>query len=428
MQSHNPVLSSIFEQKGAPRKLLKKDWSAEEKAWRANMDQFVALISSANPDCAHNFLKKKEDIAEVCVIINQDKAGESVIDPLAKTPSPAQPKDVPMTTDLDDIFDVPSVPPKTEEPKKEEPKAAAPKEDVFASADKESVASGFPPEKHKDPAPPKEEKEEPAEEKHKTKAPLTDLCEGFRASEFQEKVMSVVEAIMESTPDADLDQMADSIDDYVVRISVDAYRSDLDSISNHIAEVQAKRDAVVSCLIKLSAIYIAIEEALEFAVQIGVSCSVASNRERRVSEVHYMASDLFKRYTRIKHLNDQYERLYKHLGSQNEALSRLMTAQIERAKAVFMGNQRHGEYQNFVKEQEKPEVRQAPTASIDVQKAAENIQLPFEKEESKTVADFISAPVKAKDSQAVEGLSGLETFNAAPVKAKEKYKKGVVEW
>lgn len=430
----NPLLASIVEQPVPQRKMLKKDWSAEEKAWRANIGQFVGMISSANHECCAHEKKeeKKEDSVKLDVIIKHDKAGESVVDPLAKTPkSPAQPKDVPMTTDIDDLFGLPSeTPKKTEEPKTE------PKADVFASAGKESSVDGFPPE------PPKATVSEPVaekpdEDKHKTKPIPNDLslCEGFRANDFQTKVMSVVESILATTPTADLEQMADSIDDYRVTISVDAYRSDLDSISNHIAEVQAKRDSVVSCLIKLSATSLALDEVLDFAVNIGVSCSTASNRERRVSEVHYMAADLFKRYVHVKHLHDSYDKLYRHLGSQMEALSRLLTAQIERAKSVYMGSQRHSELQEVAKQSESP--RQTPVVSIDMQKEVERVRVEENLLQTSHAAvaetafpfDSGAAPVPApaKVTQAVEGLSGLETFSAAPVK-KDKFRKGVVEW
>jgi len=420
----NPVLASIIE---PPRSQngLKKDWAIEEKAWREGVGTFLQMILHANVDCA----EKKKDLVDNGVII-KEKAGEPVVGPLAEQALPKQPslpKEMKMTTDLDEIFgfaETPKQAKQLEEPKKEDLTA-------IAEASQESAFKDFPPTAKvsepvvaQEPAPVKEETKQ---EKHETtKAPSEiTLCEGFDEKTFKAKVMSVVDAILATTPEIDMEQMADSIDDYGVTISVDAYRSDLDTIANHIAEIQAKRDSIIGPLIKLSSTTLAIDEVLEFVVNIGVSCSSASNRERRTSEVHYMAGDLFKRYVHVKHLHDQYDKMYRHLGSQIDSLSRLLTAQIERAKAVYLGNQRHNdlrEARDVSEGKVSPQPTPSTTLDLDAEiqrvQAAEPPQIPFD----------VDTKIPSKPTQVAGGLSSLETFSAAPVKSLEKFKKGVIEW
>ena len=420
----NPVLASIIEPPKAQR-LLKKDWAVEEKSWREGVDAFLEMIKHANGSCAKEKKEeKKQELVDNGVII-KEKAGEPVVGPLAEQAlptQPTQPKDTKMTTDLDDLFGPPSEKPKqTEEPKKEEPKP-----EPFAAAGKESTFKDFPPTQVvQEPAPvlPAPIKEEPKEKHEQTKVPSEiTLCEGFDEKTFKAKVMSVVESILATTPEIDMQQMADSIDDYSVTISVDAYRSDLDTIANHIAEIQAKRDSIIGPLIKLSSTMMAIDEVLDFVINIGVSCSSASNRERRTSEVHYMAGDLFKRFVNVKHLHDQYDKMYRHLGSQMEALSRLLTAQIERAKAVYLGNQRHNDLREASEFSKAPTPPKETTVDLDVEiqrvQAAEPQPLPFD----------VDTKTPSKPTQIANGLSSLETFSAAPVKSLEKFKKGVIDW
>jgi len=406
------------------------DWSAEEKAWKDGIQGFLLQIEQANPDLrAHQKSEeKKEEDVKIGVIIKEDKAGEPVVGPLANTqPQPPRPKDQKMANDYEDLFGPPTSSSKQEEPKKkEEPK----KEEVFASSGKDSKFENFPPVA---PAAPVivEEKQAPKAEKTKINESIS-LCDGFDETTFKTKVMSVVEAVMAQTPELDLDQMQDSVGDYIVSISVDAYRSDLDSISNHIAEIQAKRDSIISPLIKLSSTLLAMDEVLDFAINIGVSCSSASNRERRVSEVHYMTGDLFKKYTRVKHINEQYDKIYRHLGSQMEALSRLLTAQIERAKQVYLGSQRHEDLKAASQLHEKGMVSSQGGQMTSLNLDDEIKRMASEAKEDPPAAPQmpfdIDAKTPSKPTQAVDEMGGLETFSAAPVKKFEKFKKGVVEF
>jgi hypothetical protein len=428
----NPILASIIDHPKPQGTILKKDWSIEEKAFKEGVQSFLAMIEPANSICAHKKTEKNLQEQAVSDVIIKTEAVEPVVGPVAKmqpeAPEAQMPKEVQMTTDLDDLFGLPS---KNEETKKEEPKKEeTKKEEVFASAGKESSFENFPPAAPAvEPAPAKQSEPAPAKSE-RTKAPSEiSLCDGFDAATFKSKVMVLVDSILETTPDIDLEQMQGSIDEYSVNISVDAYRSDIDSIANHIAEIQAKRDSIISPLIKLSATVLAMDETLDFVVNIGVSCSSASNRERRVSEVHYMAGDLFKKFMRVRHLHDQYDKMYRHLGSQMEALSRLLTAQIERAKQVYLGNQRHSDLKEL---HEKRMVSKAPIehTSLDytqeINRMAEESKLM--KQESPQMPFDVDAKTPSKPTQAVEGLSELETFSAAPVKPLEKFKKGVIEW
>jgi len=426
----NPLVASMTEEKVQRQPLLRKDWSSEEASWKKNHGAFLESIALANKDVQEK-KEKKAGVVESGVII-KEQAGEPVAGSLAHEKEKDQ-KDRKMPA-YDEFDEALGLVPKDPEPEAEKDDA------VFASAEKSSVDFPLAEVEDQKPAEKEQPKKEPKPEKAKKKALPGDvaLCEGFDKKTFKEQIMSVADSILVMAPKVDLDEMTEALDQYSAKISVDAYRSDLDTISYHIAEVQAKRDSIIGPLTKLSALNIAYDEVLDFVTHIGLACSAASNRERRLAEVKYMSEDLFTKFVQIQQLYDSYDKINRHLTAQMDALSRLMTAQIEKAKSAHIGAQRHAELKESagygggsgwatdVNQANKPLTGPSgPCASVDVVKEAERIEIPSS---NKTELDL--SPTPKKETQASSGLSGLESFSAAPVKpsSKDLFKKGIQSW
>lgn len=315
------MFSEIYKKNNVVKKrLLKSDWSKEESEWDKNLSIFLESIKDANT------IVKKDNVSiikENSIVLKNEHT-----DTVSTIIEPTISKEVIVDNKEFDFLDF------NDTTKEDVDISKAHTDDVKTSSNAKN--------EHIDLL--KEEQEQLFNEKNNSvnNSIVSDtikddkLIEGFNVELFQLKIKSIADEILKNTPKIELEEMSSQLPEFTVKLNLDEYRENPDIIADYLIEVQSKKDALSSHLIKLSALHTSIDQAMDFVVNMGVSCSSASNKERRVAQVHYMIKDLFILYVNVQQVLDSYERTNKHLYGQTETLSRLLTAQIERSRVSFL--------------------------------------------------------------------------------------------
>lgn len=315
------------------RRFLKRDWSAVEKAFKEGIPAFVACLpqSQVSDGHAHSEGVQAQEFAPIVNEV-QKKSEEIPSKPKGqhaedveysnvKAPKEgalasqlAQPKEKCLSTQtdaFDDIFGTPS----PTEPKKEQPKPEV--GDVFASAESQQYI----------------EISQPADVPCK---PNKKACEedpfthGFDLAKFAD-VKRIAEGILtKATHKIDLDNLDKEYKEYAVEYSIDAYRANADTLSEHMANTQSKKDRVNTVLIELTSLKESYGAAEDMYESFGSLCSSASSKEKREAQVKYQLRDFYTKLAHVERLHAMYEQAERGLNRQIETLSRLLGIHLAR--------------------------------------------------------------------------------------------------
>lgn len=307
------------------RRYLRADWSAEENRFREGLPKFLSAIAMGNPWVeAHvpwnslatldvekngripekNMQVQKECVPSLVESRTEKKSeaperGDSGLQPT----QPAQPKEyrLPASPSSPNSF--------LELPKPQ-------KEGVFAPGGDDRAAS----------------MEDPfsAAETNKTafelpSSPSTpNFMEGFNYEQFRE-AQQVANSILKGIADIDVDQIQARIPEYVVRLDLDAHRENPDVLADSMVEIQAKKDSLHAELLRLIPVVERLEHAITYLLDLGIICSTASSREKRIAQVKYLIRELMIKHATIESVYEALDKTYKHLLNQSDTVSRIIT-------------------------------------------------------------------------------------------------------
>lgn len=245
--------------------------------------------------------------------------------PSAKPAAPSKP--IQSTTDEDDLFGAPISGIEADEMKPEPAKptlepAKASKPEVKAPL---AAAPAITPTPTAAPAK-KEESEEPMEM----------ALEGFGLEEFK-PIQDTVNELLASTKKADLDLIVNELPNYAVEMSLDSFRKNPDILSDKIIQVQAKQDSLHALMMMIGPELSTLIEAWDYIDKVGQNFSNASNREKRAAQAKILMKDLWERFVMVKRVHQSLDKAYKHLESQFNMLSRLITCSQDRNREVSRG-------------------------------------------------------------------------------------------
>lgn len=151
-----------------------------------------------------------------------------------------------------------------------------------------------------------------------------EAMEGFDADRF-EHVKATVAEMLEGCPDIDLDRLLNALSEYSVSLDLDYLRENPHVLTDKLLEIQAKRDTLHAQILRLSPLVVSMRHASEYFNSVGVTCSTASSREKRLAQVNFIISDFLIRLSKVDRTNTSVEHTFKHLADQYELCSRLIT-------------------------------------------------------------------------------------------------------
>lgn len=319
-----------------PRRFLAGDWSESERRFRENHCAFMQMIKCVNPQAPpidhineENLDKNEEmqvpaatdfslSIENKNIDDRRDSLNEGVEYKRDETPKDgnAAPKEGKMMDILDELLSGSSQdePPKVQKETSSQESAG----DILDINTKNECS------------PVVDKKEQPNED--------TLPIDEFNHDKFN-KVKVYILRIMENVDEQKVENWMDSVVGYSMNLVLDEQRVRPEILADTLVKVQANKDTVHSILLEMVKSVRWMKEAEEFIKTSGASCSKAGSDSKRIGDVRLVFPEFFFLLAKVEATFDLYERTYRHLCNQADAVSRLVTTQQNemRYKDIFTG-------------------------------------------------------------------------------------------
>mgnify|MGYP000552798265 CR=1 FL=1 len=147
---------------------------------------------------------------------------------------------------------------------------------------------------------------------------------GFDFEAFQE-VVDTANQMLARLPEFDLDSLMNSLGEYSVNLDLDYLRENQHILSDRLLEIQAKRDSMFSATLRLTPLVASMKSAYNYYMDVGVSCSTESSREKRLAQMMKAIPQFLIRYSDVNRTKESVDHAFQHLEGQYECISRLIT-------------------------------------------------------------------------------------------------------
>jgi len=285
------------------KKLLRDDWSEQERRFKDNVKSFVDSIEVANPLVVEYPEKAKSQGDPVQSVANSPEKNEKK--------SPEKKESGGAFVESISRADAPQEVPRPAEPAEPEPAEPA----------KQTEPKDVPNPKTPEPASEDWISSEP--QNPTKKGPLPSFSD-FDAEGF-EREMAKMSDVIERVKSFDLSHYAQQIGTFGVHVDLDAHRENPEVIASAFTLIYGAYTTVHARLMELLPIRHRIDSVVDYLTDIGVAFSKASNKERRMGQVKLALGDLIQLQDDVREVCDSYERTCKHLLSQHDMVSRLFT-------------------------------------------------------------------------------------------------------
>lgn len=158
-----------------------------------------------------------------------------------------------------------------------------------------------------------------------------EAMEGFDVDRF-EHVMGTVNRMLAGLPNVDLDKLLNSLGEYSVCLDLDHMREQPNILTDKLLEIQAKRDSLHSRTMQLTPLFHSMKHAADYFESVGINCSVASSKEKRLAQIKFHEPDFWVRLSNVNRTKASVEQTFQHLEGQYECISRLITGAQLKAK------------------------------------------------------------------------------------------------
>lgn len=310
---------------------LRSDWSREEQRFRAGLQNFWADIEVANhqihnpqyaysveekvgaevvevkevPNIVQNSAKKLQDDAARPVESN-NVAGTNSVPPTIR---PSQPKEPVLTIPAIDPFDsiIESNSPKNYSKTSED--------DFFQTKAAIQPAKETKPAVATDPFDTSDVPAKPAS---------NDAMDGFDTARFNQ-MMATINRMLAGLPNVDLDKILNSLGEFSVCLDLDHLRENPSVLTDKLLEIQAKRDTLHAQTLQLTPLHHSMKHAADYFESVGVNCSVASSKEKRLAQLKFYEPNFWIRLSNVNRTKATVDQTFLHLEGQYECISRLIT-------------------------------------------------------------------------------------------------------
>lgn len=282
------------------RKLLRDDWSEEERRFKENVKSFVDSIEVGNPLVPKYQAKKANPQGDHVQSVENSREKNDKKSPEKKESGGAFVESIP---GADAPMEVP-------EPAVPEPARPA------RPAEPKDVPNPKPPQ----PANEDWISSEPQIPVDKKQPSFSDFdAEGFKSE--MEKMSDVIDRVRSF----DLSHYVSQIGSFGVHVDLDAHRENPDVIAEAFTRIYGAYTTAHARLMEILPIRHRIDSVVDYLTDVGVAFSKASNKERRTGQVKLAIGDLVQLQDDVREVCDSYERTCKNLLAQHDMVSRLFT-------------------------------------------------------------------------------------------------------
>lgn len=178
-------------------------------------------------------------------------------------------------------------------------------------------------------------------------------------------------------------------------------KDDPSALSDKLQEVQAKRNALYTVRAKIMPAIIAAEKAEEWLLSAGMDCSHAKSADKRESQIRCAAPEFFKHLAKIKTIEARIKVIHEHLNGQYECVSRIITVWQEKNKiSEISRSEVPFDHAVPIKEHKQPEIKEEVKV---VEKKKTEVVVP-----SKNDSEDFSIKTKKKDVQLGSDLKDFD--------------------
>lgn len=170
-----------------------------------------------------------------------------------------------------------------------------------------------------------------ASKPHGVSKHAAEAMEGFDFERF-EQVMETVNRITDGLPRVELARIMNSVGEYAVSLELDHHREDPNVLSDRLCEIQGKRDSLHALTLYLTPLVYSMKQAADYLESAGINCSIASSKEKRISQIKLQEPDFYVRYSDVLRTSETVDKTFMQLDGQYECISRCITLLQIKAK------------------------------------------------------------------------------------------------